>query len=68
MKTLSAREAKNAFGRTLDTARAGPVAIEALGRGIVAVVAVEECERRSVQSGRMEMGETGTKGASKIGQ
>ena len=67
MKTMSAREAKNAFGLMIDTARAGPVLIEKHGRGVV-VVAVEEYERLSVQSGRAEKGETGTKGASKGGQ
>ena len=68
MKTMSAREAKNAFGLMIDTARAEPVLIEKHGRGVVVVVAVEEYERLSVQSGRAEKGETGTKGASKGGQ
>jgi prevent-host-death family protein len=45
MKTMSAREAKNAFGLMIDTARAGPVLIEKHGRGVVVVVAVEEYER-----------------------
>jgi prevent-host-death family protein len=45
MKTMSAREAKNAFGLMIDTARAGPVLIEKHGRGAVVVVAVEEYER-----------------------
>ncbi|MGC8733324.1 MAG: type II toxin-antitoxin system prevent-host-death family antitoxin [Halothiobacillaceae bacterium] len=52
----------------IDTARAEPVLIEKHGRGVVVVVAVEEYERLSVQSGRAEKGETGTKGASKGGQ
>jgi prevent-host-death family protein len=68
MKTMSAREAKNAFGLMIDTARAGPVLIEKHGRGVVVVVSVEEYERLSVQSGRVEKGESGTKGASKSGQ
>ncbi len=71
MKTMSAREAKNAFGLMIDTARAEPVLIEKHGRGAVVVVSVEEYERLSVQSGRTdkgEMGEMGTKGASKDGQ
>jgi prevent-host-death family protein len=42
MKTMSAREAKNAFGLLIDTARAEPVMIEKHGRGVVVVVAVEE--------------------------
>ena len=47
MKTISAREAKNSFGRLIDTARAEPVLIEKHGRGVVVVVAVEEYERMS---------------------
>ena len=47
MKTMSAREAKNAFGLMIDTARAEPVLIEKHGRGVVVVVAVEEYERLS---------------------
>ena len=45
MKTMSAREAKNAFGLMIDTARAEPVRIEKHGRGVVVVLAVEEYER-----------------------
>jgi len=48
MKTMSAREAKNAFGLMIDTARAGPVLIEKHGRGVVVVIAVEEYERLTV--------------------
>jgi len=48
MKTMSAREAKNAFGLMIDTARAGPVLIEKHGRGVVVVVAMEEYERLTV--------------------
>lgn len=47
MKTMSAREAKNAFGLMIDTARAEPVLIEKHGRGVVVVVAVEEYQRLS---------------------
>jgi hypothetical protein len=35
MKTMSAHEAKNAFGLMIDTARAEPVLIEKHGRGQV---------------------------------
>jgi len=52
MKTMSAREAKNAFGLLIDTARAEPVIIEKHGRGVVVVVAVEEYERLAKGSGR----------------
>ena len=68
MKTMSAREAKNGFGLMIDTARAEPVLIEKHGRGVVVVVSVEEYERLSVQSGRTDKGETGTRGTSKGGQ
>ena len=50
MKTMSAREAKNAFGLMIDTARAEPVLIEKHGRGVVMVIALEEYQRLSVQS------------------
>ena len=45
MKIMSAREAKNAFGLMIDTARAEPVRIEKHGRGVVMVISVEEYER-----------------------
>lgn len=45
MKTMSARDAKNAFGMMIDAARAEPVAIEKHGRKVVVVVAVEEYDR-----------------------
>ena len=46
---MSARDAKNGFGRLIDTARAEPVAIEKHGRPVVVVVAVEEFERLHAQ-------------------
>ncbi len=54
MKTMSAREAKNAFGLMIDTARAEPVCIEKHGRGVVVVVSVEEYERLCVQKHRKD--------------
>lgn len=45
MKTISARNAKNAFGHLIDLARAEPVKIEKHGRGVVVVLAIEEFER-----------------------
>ncbi|RWJ39752.1 MAG: type II toxin-antitoxin system Phd/YefM family antitoxin [Mesorhizobium sp.] len=45
MKTMSAKDAKNAFGVLIDTARAEPVAIEKHGRKVVVVLAIEEYER-----------------------
>ncbi len=59
MKTMSARDAKNAFGMMLDTARAEPVAIEKHGRKVVVVVAVEEYERLKA----FEQNETGSASA-----
>lgn len=55
MKTMSAREAKNAFGLMIDTARAEPVLIEKHGRGVVMVIAVEEYERLTVDPSAAEM-------------
>jgi prevent-host-death family protein len=45
MKSMSARDAKNAFGLMIDTARAEPVLIEKHGREVVVVVSVEEYKR-----------------------
>jgi prevent-host-death family protein len=45
MKTMTARDAKNAFGMLIDWARAEPVTIEKHGRQVVVVMAVEEYER-----------------------
>lgn len=45
MQHMSARDAKNGFGRLIDTARAEPVAIEKHGRVVVVVIAFEEYER-----------------------
>ncbi|MGH7070249.1 MAG: type II toxin-antitoxin system prevent-host-death family antitoxin [Acetobacteraceae bacterium] len=45
MKSMSAREPNNILGLMIDIARAEPVLIEKHGRGIVAVIAVEEYER-----------------------
>lgn len=66
MKTMSARVAKNGFGLMIDTARAEPVLIEKHGRGVVVVIAVEEYERLSVQSGRADNGEQGPRGRRKV--
>ena len=45
MKRMSAKDAKNGFGRLLDTARAEPVTIEKHGRPVVVVISTEEYER-----------------------
>jgi len=51
MHRMSARDAKNGFGRLIDLARAKPVAIEKYGRSVVVVIAVEEYERLSGKAG-----------------
>ena len=45
MRHMSARDAKNGFGRLIDLARAEPVSIDKYGRPVVVVVSVEEYER-----------------------
>lgn len=45
MKTLTAKDAKYAFGRLIDLARAEPVAVAKHGRTVVVVMAVEEYQR-----------------------
>ena len=50
MQSMSARDAKNAFGRLIDMARAEPVAIEKYGRSVVVVMAVEEFERLTAKA------------------
>jgi prevent-host-death family protein len=45
MKSMSAKEAKDSFGRLIDTARASPVVIEKHRRPVVVVLAVEEYDR-----------------------
>jgi len=56
MKTMSAKDAKNAFGLLLDTARAEPVSIEKHGRRVVVVLSVEEYERLVEESARSSGG------------
>jgi prevent-host-death family protein len=68
MKTMSAREAKNAFGLMIDTARAEPVLIEKHGRGVVMVISVEEYQRLSTRRERVETETPRARGAAKISQ
>jgi antitoxin (DNA-binding transcriptional repressor) of toxin-antitoxin stability system len=42
MQRMSARDAKNGFGKLIDLAHAEPVAIANYGRSVVNVKAVEE--------------------------
>lgn len=50
MHSMSARDAKNGFGRLVDLARAEPVSIEKYGRPVVVVMAVEEYVRLTAKS------------------
>lgn len=67
MKSMSAKDAKNGFGRLLDDARAQPVVIEKHGRPVIVVLSIEEFERlkeleNEWTSSREEKGESsGTK-------
>jgi prevent-host-death family protein len=61
MKTMSAREAKNGFGRLIDLARLEPVTIEKHGRSVVVVMAVEEYERLNQRHDRSASGATEAK-------
>ena len=53
MQTLSAKDAKYGFGRLIDLARAGPVAVAKHGRPVVVVMAVEEYDRlKGIEEGQ----------------
>lgn len=56
MQRISAREAKNGFGRLIDMARSEPVAIEKHGRAVVVVIAFEEYERLAGNKGTKNQG------------
>jgi prevent-host-death family protein len=45
MQTLTAKDAKYGFGRLIDLARAGPVAVAKHGRAVVVVMSIEEYDR-----------------------
>ena len=45
MKIFAAKEAKNGFGRLLDTAQREPVTIEKKGRPVAVVLSLEEYQR-----------------------
>lgn len=63
LKTMSARDAKNAFGLLLDTARAEPVSVEKHGRPVVVVLSVEEFERMKRRGLRPSAGKNGNGGS-----
>lgn len=62
MQRMSARDAKNGFGKLIDLARAEPIAIEKYGRSVVIVMAVEEYERLSGKVKTRRPGATPAKG------
>ncbi len=45
MKVFSATEAKDEFGRLIDTVQSGPVQIEKKGRAVAVVISIEEYAR-----------------------
>ncbi len=47
MKRVSAKDAKNGFGKLIDTALAEPVIIEKHGRPVIVVLSFEEFQRMS---------------------
>ncbi|MES2245557.1 type II toxin-antitoxin system Phd/YefM family antitoxin [Variovorax gossypii] len=67
MQSMSARDAKNSFGKLIDMARAEPVAIEKHGRTVVVVLSIESYEllraanagHVSADSTNMEQAEVG---------
>jgi len=42
MKTVTAKEAKNGFGKLLDTALSQPVTVEKHGRPVIVVLSIDE--------------------------
>lgn len=51
MQTMSAKDAKDGFGRLIDLARLEPVTVEKHGRPVIVVMAVEEYERLRESAG-----------------
>lgn len=47
MKTMSAKDAKNGFGKLIDTALGEPVTIEKHGRAVIVVLSVAQYQRLS---------------------
>jgi prevent-host-death family protein len=61
MQRMSARDAKNGFGKLIDLARAKPVAIEKYGRSVVVVMAIEEYERLAGMTEKQRSGSASAK-------
>ena len=53
MQSMSAKDAKDGFGRLIDLARLRPIVVEKHGRPVVVVLAVEEYERLREAAGHM---------------
>ena len=53
MQHMSARDAKNGFGRLIDLARAEPVSIDKYGRPVVVVLSVEEYDRLTTRVSKL---------------
>jgi prevent-host-death family protein len=54
VKTFTAKEAKDGFGRLIDLARAEPVTVSKHGRAVIVVMAMEEFERlKQVEASRV---------------
>lgn len=54
VKSMAAKDAKNAFGMLIDLARSEPVTIEKHGRKVVVVMAIEEFERLKALDARIQ--------------
>tara|TARA_Y100000114_G_scaffold106167_1_gene99428 strand:- start:341 stop:526 length:186 start_codon:yes stop_codon:yes gene_type:complete len=50
MKSMSARDAKNGFGRLIDLARLEPVTIEKHGRAVAVVMSVERYDELALNA------------------
>lgn len=50
MKSMSARDAKNGFGRLIDLARLEPVTIEKHGRAVAVVMSVERYDELALSA------------------
>ena len=55
MQSMSAKDAKHAFGRLIDLARAQPILVQKHGRAVVVVLAVEEYERLRDRAGEADI-------------
>ena len=68
MQSMSAKDAKDGFGRLIDLARLKPVVVEKHGRPVVVVLAVEEYERLRKAADAMPTPEVAAKPVKKRGR